>query len=837
MALLSLLVMPGFAQEDPGGPVAAAGAGDPGGGPDVDAGDPSHGVARISLLNGEVSVRRGDSGDVIAAALNAPLLAQDRLLTSSSSRAEVQFDNANMARLGSNTELRMSDLERGKYIAELATGTITYRVLRDSNANAEIDTPSVAVRPAGRGVYRITVREDGTSEITVRSGRADIYSPRGSQPLQAGQTMLARGSASDPEFQIVQAVGFDDWDRWNQDRDRELTQSRSYQYVSPDISGAEDLDNAGRWQYDSNYGNVWVPTVSPDWAPYQQGRWAWEDYYGWSWISYDPWGWAPYHYGRWFHGGYGWAWYPGALGRPYYWAPAYVGFFGFGGGGFGFGFGFGNVGWCALAPFESFHPWWGRGFHGGFGGGNYYRNTTFVNNVNVVNVYRNARFSNGVTAMSAQNFGRTATIGNRVRVSPNELRGASMVNGRLPVTPGRESLAFNNHTVNSRSFPQTAANRSFFSHASPSAVQRVPFTQQQRGIEQAQQQMFRGGAAANAARSNVAGASMQRGGAATASPAGRAFGSNGQTRSNVANNGSQGWSRVGENPQAGAAASNGSTAGRAFGSAAQARSNVANGSQGWSRVGENPSNSTGAVRSEGTANGSRWGQVARPGNSVGNSSPRGGAGTFSSPSNRGGGAPSGGWSRFEGSSQPGSGSRGGWGGSSGGRTTGNQPVRINPSIVQERPSYSSPSYRSSPSYSSPSYSRPSYSSPSYSRPSYSSPSYSRPSYSSPSYSSPSYSSPGNSRPSYSAPSYSRPSYSSPSYSRPSYSSPSYSRPSYSAPSYSRPSNSGPSRSYSAPQSSGGGGRSSGGGGGHYSGGGGSSGGGGGHSGGGGHRGR
>ena len=185
MALLSLLVMPGFAQEDPGGPVAAAGAGDPGGGPDVDAGDPSHGVARISLLNGEVSVRRGDSGDVIAAALNAPLLAQDRLLTSSSSRAEVQFDNANMARLGSNTELRMSDLERGKYIAELATGTITYRVLRDSNANAEIDTPSVAVRPAGRGVYRITVREDGTSEITVRSGRADIYSPRGSQPLQA----------------------------------------------------------------------------------------------------------------------------------------------------------------------------------------------------------------------------------------------------------------------------------------------------------------------------------------------------------------------------------------------------------------------------------------------------------------------------------------------------------------------------------------------------------------------------------------------------------------------------------------------------------------------------
>ena len=33
-------------------------------------------------MNGDVSVRRGDSGDVVAAALNAPLMADDRLLTS-----------------------------------------------------------------------------------------------------------------------------------------------------------------------------------------------------------------------------------------------------------------------------------------------------------------------------------------------------------------------------------------------------------------------------------------------------------------------------------------------------------------------------------------------------------------------------------------------------------------------------------------------------------------------------------------------------------------------------------------------------------------------------------
>src|SRR5438128_2529334 len=35
--------------------------------------EPGHGVARLSLVNGEVSVRRGDAGDWVAAVANAPV--------------------------------------------------------------------------------------------------------------------------------------------------------------------------------------------------------------------------------------------------------------------------------------------------------------------------------------------------------------------------------------------------------------------------------------------------------------------------------------------------------------------------------------------------------------------------------------------------------------------------------------------------------------------------------------------------------------------------------------------------------------------------------------------
>ncbi|MEK7752513.1 MAG: FecR family protein, partial [Acidobacteriota bacterium] len=350
------------------------------------------GVARISVIDGEVSVRRGDSGDWIAAAINAPLMTDDRLFCGPQSRAEVQFDFANMIRVGENSEVRLSELESQRYQVQVARGIVMFRVLRDSRSDVELSTPSVSVRPMKRGSYRVTVREDGASEITVRSGEVEIYTPRGAERLTAGRTMLARGTASDPEFQIVAVMGIDDWDRWNERRDQDLERTRSYQYVSTDIYGAEDLDGNGDWVDAPGYGWVWAPRVAVDWAPYRYGRWSWIDWYGWNWVSYDPWGWAPYHYGRWFNYGNRWCWWPGARHTRHYWSPAQVAFFGWGGhgGGIGIGIGFGNVGWVPLAPHETFHPWYGKRYYSGYRDRTYVDNSVHVvNNINITNVYRN----------------------------------------------------------------------------------------------------------------------------------------------------------------------------------------------------------------------------------------------------------------------------------------------------------------------------------------------------------------------------------------------------------------------------------------------------------------
>jgi hypothetical protein len=438
---------------------------------------PERGVARISLINGDVSVRRGDSGDWVAAAVNGPLVIEDSLLTGPGSRAEIQFDYANMLRLGSDTEVRISQLENGRYQVQVARGTTMLSVLRDSEAEIEVDTPNVAVRPVERGVYRIAVSPDGQSEVTVREGEAEVSTPKGTERVHSGRTMLVRGPATDPEFQIARAAEPDDWDRWNEDRDRGLERSRSYQYVSPDISGAEDLDSYGRWVNVPPYGWVWSPNgVAADWAPYRYGRWTWLDWYGWSWVSYDPWGWAPYHYGRWFYGAaYGWCWFPGPIHGRYYWRPALVAFFGFG---HGAGIGFGNLGWVPLAPYEPYYPWYGRRYYGG-----YNRTTVVVNNTNITNLYRNARMANGVSGMASNAFVHGRRPG-AIRVTEG-----SLMRGPIPVTPVGDSLRFTNRQVRATNIPRSRPT-SFYSRRQAPAVQRIPFEQQRRGMEQVVQRSF-----------------------------------------------------------------------------------------------------------------------------------------------------------------------------------------------------------------------------------------------------------------------------------------------------------------------------------------------------------
>ena len=459
------------------------------------------GVARVSLTNGEVTLRRGESGDWVEARVNTPLVEGDALATGRAARTEIQLDSRNFARLAGDSQVNLTELGNRRFRLQLDRGNLTYNELKDGEADVDIETPHVAIRPLERGMYRVEVGFDGRTVITVRRGKVEIASKVGTEQLRRGKTMVVRTDPDgDPEFHVVDASPKDDWDRWNERREKQLRKSESRRYVSQDIYGVEDLDDHGNWRYVSGYGYSWFPSVSVGWSPYRHGRWSWLDYYGWSWVGYEPWGWAPYHYGRWYrHHHHGWGWYPGHRYRRHYWRPALVAFFGYGGHhGFraGFGFGFGNIGWVPLAPYEPYYPWYGGRYRHGYGG-RHGRNTTIYvdNSVNIYNNYRNARTRDGVTMVDAQNFAR-GRVRNPRSPRQGELRQARLMRGQVPVVPERESRGRMVRAANDRAGRSGAArsrtgaaqSRNFFSRQpTRSRGTRTSFEQQRQQMSRSVQ--------------------------------------------------------------------------------------------------------------------------------------------------------------------------------------------------------------------------------------------------------------------------------------------------------------------------------------------------------------
>ncbi len=443
--------------------------------------EPEPEVGRVSLINGDVSTMRGDSGDWVASTVNAPVVQGDKIATGKQSRTEIQLDYANIMRLDQGTEARIADLSRGRIQVQLAGGQLSLTVLKGNEANVEVDTPNVAIRPMQEGVYRIQVLSDSQSLVIVRNGEAEISTGQGSTRVERNDMITIRG-ADNPEYKVSQAPGVDTWDDWNNERNRQIQDAQSWRYANNYYTGAQDLDRYGRWVQAPGYDWVWSPYADADWAPYRSGRWCWESYWGWTWVSDEPWGWAPYHYGRWFWNNTGWCWWPGPVHAAYrpIWAPAYVSFFGFGYGGrnwsFGFGFGFNSIGWLPVGPCDRHYPWWGH--HNNYNLANV-TNITNVRNVggigpladsrqrpyysNLQMALRDPRVQHGVTAVSTENFvqGRT-DLHNQIRTGIS-LRNAQMVQGTVPAVPTRASLRPADRSVNPASLPaRTASAQKFF---------------------------------------------------------------------------------------------------------------------------------------------------------------------------------------------------------------------------------------------------------------------------------------------------------------------------------------------------------------------------------------
>ncbi len=313
-------------------------------------------VGRVVQVQGKAWLYDDEQNRWVEAQRNRALTEGDRLSTERGARAQLAIGSTEL-RLSGDTEISFERLDDERMTMRVHNGSLAVRVRnREVARELELRAGDVRAWTERVGHYRID-REDGVTTLTSWRGSLNVDARDQRIIVDGGRSieLFREGrDASVVTWGQVAHDAFSDWVSRDESRDDRQAAER---YVSPEMTGADDLDRYGRWDRHPDFGSVWVPLrIDVGWAPFRYGRWTWHVRWGWTWMDDAPWGFATSHYGRWASWGGRWIWVPGAyVARPVY-SPALVAWVG-GGSGVSVGIGLGpTVGWLPLSPRDVYVP-------------------------------------------------------------------------------------------------------------------------------------------------------------------------------------------------------------------------------------------------------------------------------------------------------------------------------------------------------------------------------------------------------------------------------------------------------------------------------------------------
>ena len=359
-------------------------------------------TGRLAQITGTVSFHTSDESQWQAATLNYPITSGNSLWTEPQAHAAIDVGGSRIYMNGA-TELDVGTLNDQSFVASLPQGAVYLRV-SGTDGSFEVDTPRGAVTITQPGHYEVVAGDaDHPTLVTALDGSAQVAGPGLSMTVPGGQSASLTGQ--NPVTASTGPAQQDEFIRYAYAAEQPYSSpGPAQQYVSPGVTGYQDLNQYGQWQQTPDYGAVWFPQVAVGWAPYRYGHWAYIAPWGWTWIDDAPWGFAPFHYGRWVLVGGLWGWVPGIIVAQPVYAPALVAFFG----GVGVSIGIGPaVGWVPLGPQEVWYPPYRCGPR-------YFRNVN-ITNVNVTKI------------VNINNYSNTTIINNTVINNYRNFRGATVV--------------------------------------------------------------------------------------------------------------------------------------------------------------------------------------------------------------------------------------------------------------------------------------------------------------------------------------------------------------------------------------------------------------------------
>ncbi len=318
-------------------------------------------------------VLRVGAKEAEVAVLNFPLAPGDIIRTTERRRCEIQFDTGTIIRLDVATELKIetilaqslsSSKKLTNFVLNKGQVYIMYKRYRIPEI-FQVITPTAAVKMKNRTVTMINVREDESTDIQVKLGRAYVVYGPDEQNIDEKKikklgklTITKKHQALEGEYK--EDVDFELWNEWVNTNFEDLHEGVSpipkpiHRYPKAVIYFAQKYSNLyGEWVWDDFCGYVWRSSYNDyypwgNWQPYYYG--SWRELNGQLfWVPEEKWGWVPYHLGVWLWSKkYGWVWMPGSA-----FAPAWAT-------------------WDLTMDYYSWRPWtlwdWNSSYYG-YGGG------------------------------------------------------------------------------------------------------------------------------------------------------------------------------------------------------------------------------------------------------------------------------------------------------------------------------------------------------------------------------------------------------------------------------------------------------------------------------------
>jgi ferric-dicitrate binding protein FerR (iron transport regulator) len=139
------------------------------------------------------------------------LVLGDRFATGARSRAEIQFEGGNFARLAADTEVRIGELGNKRFEIEVLSGLVSFSQFDGFEADVDVETSLATVRPIKPAVFVVEHHGGGQTDVTVRDGAVEVFTDEEIEKVKGGLLSVRGAPAALRTANAEPKSGFDDW--------------------------------------------------------------------------------------------------------------------------------------------------------------------------------------------------------------------------------------------------------------------------------------------------------------------------------------------------------------------------------------------------------------------------------------------------------------------------------------------------------------------------------------------------------------------------------------------------------------------------------------------------